>query len=162
MFKIILQLIYFLYCYDDKIINFLIDKKAIPNNNSLESAITNRDLMNSLNNDLLPGDKFIIPNNTFYFMGGIFLTNLDSIIFQIDGKIIFSDKINKLQIDSDKKVNNAINFKNINNITFRSSKKLGGIINGNGEKWWGIPFLGILIHGENRQNFFILNLLQIL
>ena len=74
MFKIILQLIYFLYCYDAKIINFLIDKKAIPNNNSLESAITNRDLMNSLNNDLLPGDKFIIPNNTFYFMGGIFLT----------------------------------------------------------------------------------------
>ena len=142
---------------ETKVVDFYKDIGGIPNDSSLDVCIKNRDLINSLNNDLNSGDKFIVPNKTFYLMGGISLSYLDSIVFQLDGNLVFTKQIDKWPRDDNNNNNKVLDcfyFKHLQNITFTSNSKFGGIINGNGEKWWGIPFIGILIRGENRPKLF--------
>ena len=45
---------------------------AIPLLQSMDVAFKNRDLMNeAFSNILLPGDTFLIPNKTFFLVGGV-------------------------------------------------------------------------------------------
>ena len=155
MLKIIIRLLCLLGIHS-KTINFQVDKGAISNDDSLETCIRNTNILNSVNNNITPGDTFVIPNETFYLMGGVQFSNLDSIIFQIDGSLIFTTHIDKWPKD-DNKPKDCMYFKDSNNITFTSTSTFGGIINGNGEKWWGIPFIGILIRLENRPKLFHMN-----
>ena len=142
--------LYFIGCYS-KIINFLIDKNAIPNNDSLNISIKNTNIFNSIIYDLSPGDIFLIPNYTFYVMGGIQFSNLQSITFQINGILEFSKRIENWPRNNNKPVE-CFEIINSNNITFTSSHT--GIFDGNGEKWWGIPFIGTLFRLENRPKLF--------
>lgn len=134
-----------------KTVNFISDMGAIPNNNSVNVSIRNRDLLNSLGNFLSPMDTFLIPNQTFYLMGGVNLNNLRFITFQIDGSLVFSTHLDLWPRDGNKP-EDCIYFENCNDLFFTSSGR--GLINGNGEKWWGIPFIGALIRLENRPKLF--------
>merc|ERR1711953_189282 len=46
----------------------------------------------------------------------------------------------------------GIHFYNIENVTFTSQGV--GTLNGQGQRWWGIPGIGYLIRGENRPRLF--------
>jgi hypothetical protein len=69
-------------------------------------------LLNQTLNSLKPGDTFIIPNQTYYLMGGIIVSNLTSVVIQIDGTIAFSDDIDNWPTNSDGHVSiNQIHLK---------------------------------------------------
>lgn len=130
-----------------KIINFE-DAGAIPFNPTLATAWKNGGLMNTTLAQLLPGDIFIIPNRTFHIMGGIKAKNLTHVIILIEGTLIYSDNMDEWPRDANRRVFECMYFEKLNNVTFTSTGK--GLINGKGGKWWGIPGIGYLVHGENR------------
>ena len=150
----IILLLLFLPTILTKIINFQSDKGAIPDDSSLAVALKNRDLMNSVIYDLVPGDKFFIPNNTFHLMGGVKFNGMDSITIQHTGTLIFSDNLSSWPIDEDNNPLDCFHFYQTNNLTFTSSDQGWGRIDGSGSMWWGIPFIGYLIRGENRPKLF--------
>ena len=49
--------------------------------------------MNSTLPTLKPGDTFVVPNKTFYLMGGIVAPDISSVVFIIDGTLLFSNDI---------------------------------------------------------------------
>ena len=131
-----------------KLINFEIDTGAIPDDDSLATAWKNGGLMNTTLGSLVSGDILFIPNKTFHLMGGIQAQNLTSIVIQIDGTLIYSNDLDEWPRDDQGQVLECMHFENVENITFTSSGK--GLIDGNGEKWWGIPGVGYVLHQENR------------
>ena len=130
---------------------------GIPDDMSEDTAWLNGDLMNRTLEILMPGDTFIIPNKTFKLMGGIEARNLTSVTIQIDGTILFSNDIKnwpryKKNGEEELQVLECIHFYNIENVTFTS--KGMGTLNGQGQRWWGIPGIGYLVRGENRPRLF--------
>jgi len=124
---------------------------AIPNNSSLEVINKNREIMNNIFNNLSPNAHFYIPNKTFYINGGIMASNLESVKIQIDGTLMFSDSLYNWPHDINNNPLECMHFSNIKNVLFTSkSRSNPGIINGQGQTWWGIPGIGYLIRGENR------------
>jgi len=71
------------------IINFL-DKGAIPDDSSLNTAWRNGALLNSTLFSLVPGDVLLIPNKTFHLIGGITAVNLNSVTLYFDGTLAFA------------------------------------------------------------------------
>ena len=125
---------------------------GIPDDMSEDVAWINGDLMNQTLATLIPGDIFIIPNKTFKLMGGIEARNLNSVVVQIDGTLLFSNDIENWPRLENNDVLECIHFYNLDNVTFTS--KGVGTINGQGQKWWGIPGIGYLVRGENRPRLF--------
>ena len=119
---------------------------------SEDVAWMNGNLLNDTLAVLKPGDTFIVPNKTFKLMGGIEARGLRSIVFQIDGTLLFSDDIKNWPRQPNNDVLECIHFYNIQNVTFTS--QLLGTLNGQGQRWWGIPGIGYLIRGENRPRLF--------
>mmetsp|Transcript_24108 Transcript_24108/g.33804 ORF Transcript_24108/g.33804 Transcript_24108/m.33804 type:complete len:421 (-) Transcript_24108:22-1284(-) len=119
-----------------------------PNDASLTTAWNNADLMNKTLQSLQPGDTFIIPNTTYYVMGGIKAANLENVIIQIDGTVTFSTHIETWPTYEDGNVLQCFEFQNLTNVIFTSSG--AGTLNGNGAVWWGAPGLGYVVRGENR------------
>lgn len=87
--KIFLIAILFSFLSNGAIITY----QGIANDSSLDVSWKNGQLFNQTLQNLKPGDVFIIPNNTFYTMGGIKAENLTGVTIQIDGTIAFSGKI---------------------------------------------------------------------
>jgi len=125
---------------------------GIPDDMSEDTAWLNGDLMNKTLEILMPGDIFVVPNKTFKIMGGIEAWNLNSVTIQIDGTLLFSDDIKNWPRYEDEDVLECIHFYNIENVTFTSQGV--GTLNGQGQRWWGIPGIGYLVRGENRPRLF--------
>jgi len=119
-----------------------------PNDPSSATTWYNGALFNTTFASLMPGDRFIIPNSTFYVMGGIKAAELRDIIIQIDGTIIFSEDMDSWPTDAQGNVFECFFFDRIVNVTFTSSGR--GLLDGSGAVWWGIPGLGYIERGENR------------
>ena len=98
------------------------------------------------------GDSFLIPNKTFYTMGGIFVRDIQSVSFVLDGTLIFDDNMDDWPRQSNGRVLECIHFLNILNVTFTSNGR--GTFDGQGATWWGIPGIGYLLRGENRPRLF--------
>ena len=63
---------------------------------SLQPGLTNHFqywLFSKIFSYLFIGDIFMIPNKYFYLMGGIKAWNLESVTFQLDGTLVFSNNI---------------------------------------------------------------------
>jgi pectate lyase len=131
-----------------RVINFETDSGAIPDDKTTTTTWKNGGFLNTTLASLQPGDTLLIPNKTFYLMGGIKAKNLKSVTIQIDGTIIFSDEITLWPRDSNGSVFECLYFENIENVTFTSSGI--GLIDGSGAKWWGPPGIGYLERAENR------------
>ena len=101
---------------------------------------------------LYPGDLFLIPNKTFLMMGGITASKIESVTFQIDGTVVFSDNMADWPRQGNGRVLHCIHFHNFTNVTFTSSGV--GVLDGQGDTWWGVPGIGYLVRGENRPNLF--------
>ena len=61
---------------------------------SMEHSEYNSKIINNTLMSLKPYDSFMIPNNTYYLMGGIRIQNIRSVNIINNGYVIFSDDIN--------------------------------------------------------------------
>ena len=80
------------------------------------------------------------------------MRDIESIIFQLEGTIMFDDNMQDWPRESNGRVLECIHFYNIVNVTFTSTSV--GVMDGRGETWWGVPGIGYLVRGENRPRLF--------
>lgn len=125
---------------------------GIPKNTTDEIVWKNGILLNDTLKNLKTGDTFVVPNKTFYLMGGIKASGLKSVNIIIDGTLIFSNKLKEWPRDGNGRVLNSLHFYNFTNVTFTSNRK--GTLDGNGERWWGIPGIGYLLRPEPKPKLF--------
>ena len=76
---------------EGRVIDFELDVGGIPDDLTEETAWFNGGLLNSTLPTLQPGDTFIFPDKTFYLMGGILVSDISSVVFIIDGTLLFSN-----------------------------------------------------------------------
>ena len=88
-FLILLQVLALLA--EGRVIDFELDVGGIPDDISEETAWHNGGLLNSTLPTLVPGDTFVFPDKTFYLMGGILVPGISSVVFVIDGTLLFSN-----------------------------------------------------------------------
>jgi hypothetical protein len=101
---------------------------GVPNDSSSATAWKNGALFNRSFALLNPGDVFIIPNQTFYTIGGIMAYNKKNLIVQIDGTVVFSDNeedVDNWPSDANGHVFECFLFVNFQNVTFTSSNRKG-------------------------------------
>jgi len=148
-----------------KVVNFETDAGATPDADAWDVVWKNGAALNSSLASLAPGDVLVVPNKTYYLMGGIQARDLHSVVIQIDGTLEFASTT----LDAEKYVNNwprqgpgskaqvyeCLSFTNLTNVTFTSASE--GQINGAGAKWWGIPGIGYLVRKENRPRLFTIH-----
>ena len=147
---LLLCCLYFV-CIECKVWNIL-NEGAIASNSSISACNINTQIITQLlKNQLQSGDTLLIPDaHQFWLNGGIYIDSIANIIIQIDGSIHYQNnrKYWPTKNDSDH-VLEAMQFTNVNNITFTSShQSTKGLINGHGSSWWGS--LNYCIYKENR------------
>ena len=139
---------------------------GIPADNSVDVAWKNARLLNLTLGALQPGDVFVIgEGKTFTTMGGVVVQGIADVVLSIDGTLAFSDAVeewprtrdpggvrNEGHVEDakhpDGKVMQCLKFHGTRNVTF-TSKGLG-TLDGRGHRWWFLPFIGYLIHVEDR------------
>ena len=117
-----------------------------------EDASTGVAIANSLHLNttlalLQPGDELYIPNRTYMMMGGVVGVGLDRATIRVDGTLRFSDDIKRWPT-AGKMPLTALTFYNSTGLLFTSNGT--GTLDGQGDKWWGIPGVGYLERGKNR------------
>lgn len=130
--KILIALGMFLAAHA-KVVNFEA-VGGVPDTDNNVTEWANGALLNVTLRSLLPGDTFLVPNKTFHVMGGIQVSNLQSVVVQLDGTLYFSNNIKEWPRSSSGRVHECIYFSNISNVSFTSSG--AGTLYGNGEKWY--------------------------
>eukprot|EP00756_Hemistasia_phaeocysticola_P033207 Hpha_TRINITY_DN16453_c1_g13::TRINITY_DN16453_c1_g13_i1::g.161247::m.161247 len=128
---------------------------AKPFDQSNATQWANGDLLNRTLAGLKPGDVFVVPNKTFHLMGGVRAGPLSSVTFRIDGTLSFFDSIKEWPRRTGGQVLDCLSFERLTNCTFTSSGI--GTLEGNGQSWWGIPFIGYLERQENRPMLLVLD-----
>merc|ERR1711936_819941 len=113
--KLSLTFILSLSFTNGKVVNFE-DAGGLPDDFANEAAWNNGRLMNLTLASLMPGDTFLIPNKTFMMMGGIRVYDLQSVTFQIDGSIIFSNNMDEWPREASGDVLECIHFFNLDNV----------------------------------------------
>merc|ERR1719515_331161 len=73
-----------------KVFNYETDGGAKPGDDSWDTVWKNGAALNSSLAALKPGDTFVVPDKTFYLMGGIQANGLHSVHIQIDGTLTFA------------------------------------------------------------------------
>ena len=124
---------------------------AIAGNDSLSTCTTNTRIFNQTLWSLQPGDTLLVPKGKiFWFIGGIYASNLVNITVQIDGSIYYTNDMNAWPRSANGDVKECMLFESITGITFTSSnaKEEKGLVFGNGKRWWGA--VEYLINAENR------------
>jgi polygalacturonase len=124
------------------------EEGGVASKNDIETEWANGRLMNQTFSQLEPGDTFLIPNETYSVMGGIFAHNLENVTIQLDGTLSFSRNIKHWPLKDGGRVLECLHFVNTTNLIITSSGT--GTLEGNGAVWWGFPFIGYLIRLENR------------
>ena len=118
---------------------------------SMEHSEYNSKIINNTLMSLKPYDSFMIPNNTYYLMGGIRIQNIRSVNIINNGYVIFSDDINNWPRSPEGFPKECMYFSNIINVTFNG----GGTYDGNGKYWWGL--FGYWKYREHRPRLFHIN-----
>ena len=70
-----------------------VDGGAIPDNTTLAAAWINGGAFNATLAKLQPGDTLLVPNRSFYLMGGIQTRDKVNVTIRIDGTLSFSNDI---------------------------------------------------------------------
>ena len=109
-------------------------------------------LLRSFRQLILNADPFALLR--YYLMGGIQVANMTGVTLQMDGTIEFSDNMKAWPRRSDGSVLECLYIADSSNITITSSHK--GVVQGNGDTWWGIPGVGYLEREENRPRLVVM------
>ncbi|GMI24015.1 hypothetical protein TrCOL_g12873 [Triparma columacea] len=124
--------------------------KGIPDDPS--EAAANTEALNEALASLSPGGTLSIPNSTFWLSGGVYASDLQNATIQLDGTLMFSKGRNSWPTEDCAQhgtcVKKAILLENVRGLTLTSSAPGGGMVDGNGESWWG--YVNYLIHSEDR------------
>ncbi|GMH78956.1 hypothetical protein TrST_g4445 [Triparma strigata] len=131
----------------------IIEWEGKPDDPSL--AADNTETLNSALASLTPGSTLHIPNNTYWLTGGVYASDLVDATIQLDGTLMFSKGRRGWPTEDCKNdktkacVKKAILIENVKGLTLTSSSGGGGgMVDGNGESWWG--YINYLIHSEDR------------
>lgn len=123
---------------------------GIPDDDSLSTAWHNGQLLNATLNALEPGTTFVFTNHhTFTTMGGIEVKDIKDVVIRIDGTISFLDDLDEWPREQRGFVLECLHFRHVHNVTFTSDNHRG-VIQGNGNQWWGLPGIGYLQRLEDR------------
>ena len=116
---------------------FLSRVSVLPGDDSLGTCIHNTAVMNNTLAKLQPGDTLLVPNTTFWMMGGVSNGNhpLVDVTFQLDGTLKFIGQPLVWPRQPDGRVLECIYLQGVHNSTFTSSGI--GTLDGNGAVWWG-------------------------
>ncbi|GMI35185.1 hypothetical protein TeGR_g13234 [Tetraparma gracilis] len=124
--------------------------KGVPDDPS--EAAANTEALNEALASLSPGGTLSIPNSTFWLSGGVYASDLQNATIQLDGTLMFSKGRNSWPTEDCVQhgtcVKKAILLENVRGLTLTSSAPGGGMVDGNGESWWG--YVNYLIHSEDR------------
>lgn len=130
----------------------VVNYTGVPNDSSLATEQANGKLMNETLARLVPGDVLVIPNTTYYIMGGIMGYNLTDVTIVFRGSLVYSTSMKdwpRTTPGSKGRVMECMHFVNANNLRLVGNEG-GSLIDGNGATWWGFPGIGYLLIGENR------------
>ena len=95
----ILQIVVTLFlAVEGRVLDFEDDLGAVADDFSEEVAWLNGGILNSSLPTLEPGDTFFVPNKTFYVMGGINASDISSVVFLIDGTLLFSNDLSSWRV----------------------------------------------------------------
>ena len=127
----------------------ILNQGAISNNDSITVCNQNTFVMNKTLKILQPGDILEIPMGyEFWFNGNIYGENISSATIEINGAMKFQNSRDEWPTDDSGHVKECMHFINLYNVTFTSKNKDKGLIDGNGNRWWGA--IKYLIDQENR------------
>ena len=70
-----------------------VEYSGVAGNSATSVATSNTALLNTTLAKLRPGDTLHIPNKTYWMMGGIYASGLESVTIQLDGTFSFSKDI---------------------------------------------------------------------
>lgn len=140
------------------------------------AAAHNTAALNHSLRSLKAGETLLIPPFTFHINGGVEGAGLRDVTLRIDGRLSFSPDIAHWPHDqrvepidplsastphppcpllemsytpyAGKGYLAGLNFWNCSGLTLTSSRR--GELFGNGQRWWSVPLLGYLLHGEHR------------
>jgi len=126
---------------------------GIVNVETTDVAKFNADLFASTLEVIQPFDRLVFPaDKLFFMMGGIKADNVTDVVISVDGTIKFSDDIGAWPaetIEGKLHYEECMFFTNFRNVTFTSAS-VRGVVDGNGNRWWNIAFLGYLLYEERR------------
>jgi len=137
-----------------RVVDFEADGGAVPEQDDSDAWWTNGRALNATLASLQPGDLFVIPNKTYYVMGGIRADNMRSVTIQLEGTLAYATDMKQWPRTAEKdkdgkgKVLQCWYGENWENVTFTASGT--GTMDGRGATWWGFPGIGYLELGENR------------
>lgn len=123
---------------------------GVANDDSLATEQHNGALLNSTLASLRPGDVFVIPNNTYYTMGGVLVSGLSNVTIAFEGSLVFSKNMDAWPRSTPGKkgrVLECLHFDSCTNIRFVGNPG-GTTLDGNGATWWGFPGIGYLLIGK--------------
>ena len=136
--------------YDNK------TRHPIPNTDTIEAELLNGRILSETLRTLLPGQTLHI-NGTYHVMGGIVAYNLTNVTISLNGALKFSSRTRRWPTSRRGKdgrtVLECIHLIQPSNVILTSGSPLpdgGGVLDGSGAAWWGLPFIGYAIHQENR------------
>mmetsp|Transcript_3689 Transcript_3689/g.13260 ORF Transcript_3689/g.13260 Transcript_3689/m.13260 type:complete len:589 (+) Transcript_3689:118-1884(+) len=95
----------------------------------------NAAVINDVLQRMRPLDTLLVPNKTFWTMGGISASGLTDVTIQLEGTLKFSSSIKSWPRDETGAVKGCILLSDARNLTLTSSGT--GTLDGNGERWWG-------------------------
>lgn len=122
-------------------IDFVEDVGGIPENTSLAARVLNRDLLYRALNSLEDGDLFILPNQTFYTLGGIVVEPLQNVKIVLAGTLEFDYHREYWPRDGeDGNYLDALTFNELEGVTLTSTSGNSdrGTLQGRGTHWWDL------------------------
>jgi len=133
----------------------------IPDSSLLMHERRNAQILNATLQKLRPNQTLVI-SQKYHLLGGVVAYNLTNVTILLDGQLIFSRRTrhwprSAASADTNtegdgRKVFECIHLIDPVNVTLTSSHRSprGGILNGQGSAWWGLPLIGYVRYNEDR------------
>ena len=136
---------------------------AIPDADDFATLWSNGRALNASLAALRQFDTLLVPNRTYYLMGGIVGVGLHAVHLRLEGTLVFGLRHEsllsplvaryraewpRLGDGARAKVLPCVRLANSSGVVLTSSGV--GTLEGAGAKWWGIPGVGYLVRTENR------------
>ncbi len=108
-------------------------------------------------------------------MGGVEVAGLTNVTIRFDGRLVFSDALDAWPRGADGRVKECLYFERCLGLTLTAARPYApplqgaayrppsppasgaGVLDGQGQRWWGVPGVGYLVRGEDRPRLLHIN-----
>lgn len=119
----------------------------IPHNDQKDVELWNARILNVTLQNLQPGQTLFIENTTYHIMGGLYAAHLENVTIRHEGILKFTSRhLSQWPRTFGNKIMECFQLHQPTNVTWTG----GGILDGSGAAWWGLPFVGYLVREEHR------------